>query len=407
MYQVTFYLIILASLFSLISLTELVIVLLKEGSRFSALKSSVNNKVIANLQKLSSCFDGLVISKYVLLVLLILAYIEFLDQFSLNYFAGVFILILLLLGNNILLKVLIHSSFIKVVNLVKSFLWLFLPISYLLSKLIPNNSSSLLTADNNVVKSYFNFFDRTDLQTLMEDESVSKKVDDEQSEIISKLIDIRTQRVYEAMTPRTDIVGVEITSSKEEVLSTFIESGYTKLPVYEETLDNIKGWVSTKDIFKQPEDWKSVIREVFFVPETKKSLDMLNEFLGRQISIAVIIDEFGGTAGIITLEDLIEEFFGEIRDEYDDVDEKFIKKLDSNSFVLSGKVEIDFLNEEHEINIPKEGDYETVAGYIMFKTGRIPQRSELLNLDNFTIQILKSDKTKIDFIKLTSNPYTK
>lgn len=243
-------------------------------------------------------------------------------------------------------------------------------------------------------------FDKEDIQNLIEESSESGKMDEEQSNMIGKVIDIREQRVYEAMTPRTDIVGVEINSTMQDVLDLFIKSGYSKIPVYDENLDNIKGIVFTKDIFKQPQDLRTIMREVVFVPETKKSLEMLNEFLDKQFSFAVVVDEFGGTAGILTTEDLIEELFGEIRDEYDDVNEKVAKKLDANSYLLSGKVEIDYLNEELDFKIP-EGDYETIAGYLTFKLGRIPVKGESFKIDDYSVQILKSDKTKIDMLKLT------
>ena len=243
--------------------------------------------------------------------------------------------------------------------------------------------------------------DKEGLQDLLEESSEAGKMDEAQSDIISKVIDIREQRVYEAMTPRTDVIGVDLTFTMEEVLDTFIQSGYSKILVYDENLDNIKGWLFTKDIFKQPADWKTIVRDVLFVPETKKSLEMLNEFLNKQISVAVVVDEFGGTAGLITVEDLIEELFGEIRDEYDEAEEKMIRKVQGNAFVLSGKVEIDILNEEHDLKIP-EGDYETIAGFIMYKIGRIPVKGESFKIDNFTIMILRSDKTKIDLVKLTA-----
>ncbi len=242
-------------------------------------------------------------------------------------------------------------------------------------------------------------FDKEDIQNLIEESSVAGKMDEEQSDIINKVIDIREQRVYEAMTPRTDIVGVEVTNSYEEVLSKFIESGYSKLVVYEDNLDNIKGIVFNKDIFKPQQELQQLIREVVFVPETKKSLEMLNEFLDKQFSFAIVVDEFGGTAGILTIEDLIEELFGEIRDEFDDVNEKVAKKIDANAYLLNGKVEIDYLNEELELKI-QEGDYATIAGYVTCKLGRIPMKGESFKIDNFSIQILKSDKTKIDLLKL-------
>lgn len=270
-----------------------------------------------------------------------------------------------------------------------------------IAKLTSTISSVLSRTNLKEEEEILQIVNKEDLQDLLEESSEAGKMDEAQSDIISKVIDIREQRVYEAMTPRTDVIGVDLTFTMEEVLDTFIQSGYSKILVYDENLDNIKGWLFTKDIFKQPADWKTIVRDVLFVPETKKSLEMLNEFLSKQISVAVVVDEFGGTAGLITVEDLIEELFGEIRDEYDEAEEKMIRKVQGNAFVLSGKVEIDILNEEYDLKIP-EGDYETIAGFIMYKIGRIPVKGESFKIDNFTIMILRSDKTKIDLVKLTA-----
>ncbi len=270
-----------------------------------------------------------------------------------------------------------------------------------IAKLTSTISSVLSRTNLKEEEEILQIVNKEDLQDLLEESSEAGKMDEAQSDIISKVIDIREQRVYEAMTPRTDVIGVDLTYTMVEVLDTFIQSGYSKILVYDENLDNIKGWLFTKDIFKQPADWKSIMRDVLFVPETKKSLEMLNEFLSKQMSVAVVVDEFGGTAGLITVEDLIEELFGEIRDEYDEAEEKMIRKVQGNAFVLSGKVEIDILNEEHDLKIP-EGDYETIAGFIMYKIGRIPVKGESFKIDNFTIMILRSDKTKIDLVKLTT-----
>ncbi|MDP3581402.1 MAG: hemolysin family protein [Ignavibacteria bacterium] len=270
-----------------------------------------------------------------------------------------------------------------------------------IAKLTSTISSVLSRTNLKEEEEILQIVNKEDLQDLLEESSEAGKMDEAQSDIISKVIDIREQRVYEAMTPRTDVIGVDLTYTMEEVLDTFIQSGYSKILVYDENLDNIKGWLFTKDIFKQPADWKTIVRDVLFVPETKKSLEMLNEFLSKQMSVAVVVDEFGGTAGLITVEDLIEELFGEIRDEYDEAEEKMIRKVQGNAFVLSGKVEIDILNEEHDLKIP-EGDYETIAGFIMYKIGRIPVKGESFKIDNFTIMILRSDKTKIDLVKLTA-----
>ena len=285
--------------------------------------------------------------------------------------------------------VLISSTPLRIIN------FILLPIGKMISSISHTLTKSNLESEEGIL----DFVKKEDIQELLEESSEAGKMDEEQTEIISKVIDIREQRVYEAMTPRTEIVGVDIESSMDEVLDTFINSGYSKILVYDENLDNIKGWLFTKDFFKKPDDWKTIIREVLFIPETKKSLEMLNEFLENQFSIAVVVDEFGGTAGLITVEDLIEELFGEIRDEYDDAEEKMIRKTNDGSFILNGKVEIDTLNDEYELNIP-EGDYETIAGYIMFKLGRIPLKGESFQIEDNQFLILRSDKTKIDLVKL-------
>ncbi|MGQ9799060.1 MAG: hemolysin family protein [Ignavibacterium sp.] len=241
-------------------------------------------------------------------------------------------------------------------------------------------------------------FDKEDIKELLDEGHKAGKVHSHEKSIIEKVIDLGEQKVYEAMRPRTEIVGVEINSTIEEVHQTFIESGYSKLIVYEENLDNIKGVILAKDLFSKPENINQVIREIKFYPETKKSLEVLNELLESKLSIAVIVDEFGGTAGIVTMEDIIEELFGEIKDEYD-VEENICRKISRDTFLISGKVEIDHLNEKYKVGVP-EGDYETVAGYIENRIGRIPKQGESFLIDNYDIIIVKATPTKIELVKL-------
>jgi magnesium and cobalt exporter, CNNM family len=241
-------------------------------------------------------------------------------------------------------------------------------------------------------------FDKEDIKQLLKESEEAGVVDKKESDIISKVIELGEQRVYEAMTPRTDIVGVEINDTIESALSVFITSGFSKLPVYDENLDNIKGIILAKDIFKNPESLKSIIREVSYIPETKKSFDMLNEFLDKKISISIVIDEFGGTAGIVTMEDILEELFGEIKDEFD-VDEVICRRIALNTFIISGKAEIDYINEKYNLNII-EGDYETMAGFITTRLGKIPNQGDSVNIDNFTIFIVRASLQKIDVVKL-------
>lgn len=241
-------------------------------------------------------------------------------------------------------------------------------------------------------------FDKEDIKELVKESKEAGVVDKKESDIIEKVIELGEQRVYAAMTPRTDIVGVEINDQIKSALAVFIDSGFSKLPVYEENLDNIKGIILAKDIFKNPDTIKSIIREASFIPESKKSFDVLNEFLDQKISISIVIDEFGGTAGIVTMEDILEELFGEIRDEFD-VEEVICRRIALNTFIISGKAEIDYINEKYKLNIP-EGDFETIAGYITARLGKIPNQGDTVNIDNFTILIARASHQKIEVVKL-------
>ena len=182
----------------------------------------------------------------------------------------------------------------------------------------------------------------------------------------------------------------------------FIYCYISKIPVFEENLDNIKGIALAKDLFSRPKNIKEIVREVSFIPETKKSFEVMNEFLDKKISIAIAVDEHGGTAGIVTMEDILEELFGEIKDEFD-VDENICRKIANDTFIISGKIEIDHLNEKYDLNL-EQGDYETLAGYILTKLGRIPEQGETIKIDNFTILIARSSKQKVDIVKLIVNP---
>ena len=241
-------------------------------------------------------------------------------------------------------------------------------------------------------------FNRESIYSLVKESHDAGIVDRKESDIISKVLNLADQRVYEAMRPRTEIVGIEIGQTIDEAISTFIDSGYSKLPVFEESIDNVKGVIYSYDIFKSPEDVQAITKKILFVPETKKSFEMLNEFLSKQISIAIVVDEFGGTAGLVTMEDIIEELFGEIRDEYD-VEEDICRKIADKSFLINGKVEIDFINEKYNLKLPA-GDYETIAGYIITSIGRIPNQGENIKIDKFNFLIARASNRNIEVVKL-------
>ncbi|MDA3861718.1 MAG: hemolysin family protein [Melioribacteraceae bacterium] len=262
-------------------------------------------------------------------------------------------------------------------------------------------SNFLVTAANIKEEKISYLFDRDDIQSLLQESTTNKvlsNVNDDEFDVINKVIELGEQKIYQVMTPRTDIIGIEINSEISEAIKLFKESGYSKLLVFEENMDNIKGFIHALDMFKFPKSVSDVLRDILFVPETKKSLELLNELLDKRISIALVVDEFGGTEGIVTIEDIIEEMLGEIRDEYD-ADEEICKQIEDNLFIISGKYEIDKLNEEFDLQIP-EGEYETIAGYIITELGMIPNKKKVYPIGNYNVEIIHSSKQRIELVKL-------
>ena len=278
------------------------------------------------------------------------------------------------------------------------FSYLFYPLVKITS-IISNKvvQTSSLKTDN-----IYHLFDKEDIKGLVKESEIAGIVDKRDSDLINKVIELGDQRVYEAMTPRTDIVGLELTNEISEVLSVFIDSGFSKLPVYEDNLDNIKGVILAKDLFKSPDNIKDILREVSFIPETKKSFEVLNDFLEKRNSIAIVVDEHGGTAGIVTIEDILEELFGEIEDEFD-IQEAICRRIAKDTYIISGKVEVDHINEKYSASGGlkiEEGDYETLSGFITTQLGRIPNQGESVTIGNFSIQIVRAAVQRIELVKL-------
>lgn len=247
------------------------------------------------------------------------------------------------------------------------------------------------------------FFRRQDVELIFQElrDTGGRDLDKEDSEILHNVLELSNKRVKESMIPRTDMVGVEKNTSIEETLSIFISSGFSKLPVYQETIDDIIGVIFAYDLFSNPANLTEIMRSVKLVPASQKSKDLLSEFRQSNISVAVVIDEYGGTAGMVTIEDLLEEVVGDIQDEYD-TEDNIIKKLSAKTYVISGGVEIEDLIEAHpEIKLPVESaEYETIAGYVINSLGRIPKVNEELILDESKIIISKATPSRIETVKL-------
>lgn len=264
-------------------------------------------------------------------------------------------------------------------------------------------SASLLVRLLRAEADTFAQFLRRDFEVIIQESKASGDwdLDEDESELLSNVFAMDTIRVKESMVPRTDVVAVEENTSIENLLMRFIETGHSKLPVYRENIDHIVGVVLAYDLFDQPEHVQDIIRPANFVPELKRSKDLLREFQATNTSIAIVIDEYGGTAGLVTREDLLEELFGDIQDEFD-TETEVLRRSGDGSLIASGRVHVDEIREEYGLEIP-EGDYETVAGYLLERIGAIPLPQDHYEFDGLRFEILKATSNRIDLIRIAGD----
>ncbi len=224
---------------------------------------------------------------------------------------------------------------------------------------------------------------------------------DKELEILNNALDFVDVKAREIMIPRTEIIALDDQATIDEYRDKFVESGLSKIIVFHDNIDDITGYVHSFDLFKKPKRIKSIIRDVLFVPETISIHELLKLMTKKKKSITIVLDEYGGTSGLITLEDIIEEIFGEIEDEHDKND-LFEKQIDERTFILSGRHEIEDLNKKYHLGIPEEETYETLGGYILHKIGEIPEENDEFDIDDkFHIKINKANQKQIQKVVLT------
>jgi len=220
------------------------------------------------------------------------------------------------------------------------------------------------------------------------------------NEIFKNVLSLSETRIRECLIPRKEVVAVDINLTLEEIKERFIETKLSKLVVYENNVDNVQGYVHQLDLFKNPENLRSILLPIPVIPESMNASDLINKFTKERKSIAWVIDEFGGTAGIVTMEDLLEEIFGDIYDEYD-VQEEFVdKQIASNEFLLSGRLELDYLAEKYKLIFRKNEESETLSGYIINLHESIPRERDRIIIDDYQFDVLKVSQTRIETIKL-------
>jgi CBS domain containing-hemolysin-like protein len=241
-------------------------------------------------------------------------------------------------------------------------------------------------------------FTKVDLAHFIQQTNTQQEQQELNTDLFENALSLPDIKVRKCLVPRTEIVGVEMQTNLDEVKAVFIETKLSKLIVYNETLDNIVGYIHQLDLFKKPKDIKAILHPIILVTESMNAADLINLFSKKRKSIAWVVDEFGGTAGIVTMEDVLEEIFGEINDEYDE--QEFVeKKIAANEYIFSGRLELDYLYEKYGIDFAAD-NAETLSGYLIHKHEAIPKVREVIRLSHFDAEILQVSDTRIEKVKL-------
>lgn len=297
-----------------------------------------------------------------------------------------------------------HSSLIKLfIFPVTIFYFLFYPVAFVFTKL-PKAFQKLFAWEQD------NFADlrtisRGDLDELLHEKDILTNVANEnvktEIQLFRNALDFSKVKLREIMVPRNEMVVMNIEGTTVRQLNEkFVETGYSRIIFYENTIDNIIGYIHSSVIFKNPESIRPHLTDVLIVPESMPANRLLSSLIREHGSIAIVVDEFGGTSGMVTAEDILEEIFGEIEDEHDTVD-ILEKKLNDNSYLFSGRAEIDHINSVYNIGLPETGDFETLAGFILFNYESVPKINSVIEIGKFQLKILKATNTKIELVKLT------
>jgi putative hemolysin len=236
------------------------------------------------------------------------------------------------------------------------------------------------------------------METVKEEDEVDSEI-----QIFQNALEFSTVKAREVMVPRTEITAVDIKETTKSLVKLFTETGYSKILVFKDSIDEIIGYVHSYELFKKPKTIKSILLPVEFVPETMLIQDILNVLIKKRKSMAVVLDEYGGTSGILTVEDIIEELFGEIEDEHDSTD-LHEEQIGENEYKFSARMEVDYINENYKLELPEGEEYETLGGLIVNHTGEIPEQDAEVEIEGFTFKILEVSNTKIDLVSVQVHP---
>ena len=275
------------------------------------------------------------------------------------------------------------------------FFYLFYPITYLIIRFTDVILRRFLKTESDQIQLSFS---KVELGNYIEEQIEStddKESLDSEIQIFQNALDFSEVRAKEAMVPRAELVAVEENTPIKDIKNLFIETGFSKLPIYKNTIDKIMGYVHVFDMMKNPLSIQNILLPLAYVPETMLINDVLKILTRQQKSISVVIDEYGGISGIITVEDIVEELFGEIEDEYDSTNH-VEKKLNSTTFNFSARLEVDYINQKYGLSLPETEFYETIGGLVAYNTGEIPKKGEQIEISNYVLTIKKVSATKIE-----------
>lgn len=248
------------------------------------------------------------------------------------------------------------------------------------------------------------FFSKIELGNYINEQMSTVDNDDDvdsEIQIFQNALEFSGVKAREIMTPRTELVAVELHSSVAQLRELFIQTGYSKILIYQNSLDDIVGYVHSFELFKKPRSIKAIMIPVEYVPETIFIKDVLNLLTKKRKSVAVILDEYGGTSGIVTVEDIVEELFGEIEDEHDNDEELIETKIDDKTYLFSARLDVAYINEEYKLDIPESDSYGTLGGFIVDFSKEIPQKGEQITIENLHFVIEEASNNKIDLVKMT------
>jgi CBS domain containing-hemolysin-like protein len=248
-----------------------------------------------------------------------------------------------------------------------------------------------------------NAFSRVDLNYLIQESfenQEDKKDVGNEVKIFQNALDFSKVKLRDCLVPRTEIVALDYDVDMETLKQTFIETGFSKIPIYKGNIDNIVGYIHSSEMFQHQQNWREHINQIPIVPENMAAQKLMKIFMKEKKSIAVVVDEFGGTAGIVTLEDIMEEIFGEIEDEHDTHD-YIAEQTGENEYLFSGRLEISEINEKFHLNLPESDAYDTIAGFILYHHQHFPKLNEIIQIDNYTFKCIKATNNRIELVKMS------